>query len=181
MNDDPANAALKPIIRSATPEDAEALHAALVSLGELVGASHKLTSTIDDLRRYGFGPDASFDALIAEIGGEFAGMCIYFKSFSTWLGRPGVYVQDIFVVQRFRGSKVGESLLRRVVALTRKQGGVYLRLSVDAGNESAQAFYERIGIPRSDKEFIHAAYGANFLLLGEPGTGQSDFPSEETR
>lgn len=159
---------LKPVIRVATAEDAGTLHKAIVCLGQFVGASHKIESTPDDLRRHGFGPDAAFDALIAEIGGEFAGMCIYFKSFSTWLGRPGVYVQDIFVEERFRGAKIGESLLRRVVALTRKRGGVYLRLSVDAGNDSARAFYERIGIVRSYEEFIHAAYGANFVLLGEP-------------
>ena len=165
------------VIRVAAPEDAGTLHKAIIGLGEFVGASHRIECTADDLRRYGFGPDSAFDALIAEIGGEFAGMCIYFKSFSTWLGRPGVYVQDLFVEERFRGARVGETLLRQVVAVTQARGGVYLRLSVEVGNESAQAFYERIGISRSDKEFIHAAYGANFLLLGEPG--QMSLPGEE--
>jgi ribosomal protein S18 acetylase RimI-like enzyme len=165
------------VIRAATPEDAEALHRAIAGLGAFVGASHRIECTADDLRRYGFGPEAAFEALIAEVGGAFAGMCIFFKSFSTWLGRPGVYVQDLFVEERFRGAKVGESLLRRVAAATQAQGGVYLRLSVEVGNESAQAFYERIGISRSDKEFIHAAYGGNFLSLGEPG--QMNLPGEE--
>ena len=174
MSDAPM--ALDLVIRAAAAEDAETLHKAIVGLGEFVGASHRIECTADDLRRYGFGPDAAFDALIAEVGGEFAGMCIYFKSFSTWLGRPGIYVQDLFINERFRGAKVGESLLRRVAAATQAQGGVYLRLSVDVGNESAQAFYERLGISRSDKEFIHAAYGADFLLLGE---GQTNLPGEE--
>ena len=167
------------VIRAATAEDCETLHKAIASLGQFVGASHKIECTPDDLRRHGFGPDPAFDALIAEIDGAFAGMCIYFKSFSTWLGRPGVYVQDIFVEERFRGAGVGEGLLRRVAELTRSQGGVYLRLSVDVGNDGARAFYERIGIPRSDKEFIHAAYGANFLLLGEPSGGK--LTSEDER
>ena len=169
--------ALELVIRAAMPDDAGTLHKAIVGLGEFVGASHRIECTAEDLRRHGFGPDAAFDALIAEIDGEFAGMCIYFRSFSTWLGRPGVYVQDIFVEERFRGAKVGESLLRRVAASTQARGGVYLRLSVDVGNETAQAFYERLGISRSDKEFIHAAYGADFLLLGEPG--QTNLPGEE--
>ena len=112
------------VIRAATPEDVEALHRAIASLGEFVGASHRIECTPDDLRRNGFGPNAAFEALIAEIGGEFAGMCIYFRSFSTWLGRPGVYVQDIFVEERFRGAGVGEGLLRRVAELTRRRGGV---------------------------------------------------------
>ena len=169
--------ALDLVIRAAAPDDAEILYRAIVGLGEFVGGSHRIECTAEDLRRYGFGPDAAFDALVAEIDGAFAGMCIYFKSFSTWLGRPGVYVQDLFVEERFRGAKVGENLLRRVAAATRAQGGVYLRLSVDVGNETAQAFYERLGISRSDKEFIHAAYGADFLLLGEPG--QTNLPREE--
>ena len=159
------------VIRAATPEDCGILHRAILDLGKFIGASHKIESTPESLLRYGFGADPAFQALIAEAGGEFAGMCIYFRSFSTWLGRPGVYVQDLFVAERFRGMKVGESLLRRVAALTRRKGGVYLRLSVETSNESAQAFYDRIGIARSAAEVIHAAYGANFLLLDEIESG----------
>lgn len=157
----------KLVIRAASPEDCEALHRAIVDLGAFVGALHKIESTPESLRTYGFGADPAFEALVAEVDGEFAGMCIYFRSFSTWLGQPGVYVQDLFVEERFRGMKIGESLLRRVAALTRRKGGVYLRLSVEAGNATAQAFYDRLGIARSAAEVIHAAYGANFLLLDE--------------
>jgi ribosomal protein S18 acetylase RimI-like enzyme len=155
------------VIRPATPDDCEILHRAIVDLGAFVGASHKIESTPENLRTYGFGADPAFEALIAEVESEFAGMCVYFPSFSTWLGQPGVYVQDLFVAERFRGMKIGESLLRRVAALTRRKGGVYLRLSVEIGNATAQAFYDRLGIARSAAEVIHAAYGANFLLLDE--------------
>ncbi len=168
----------KLVIRAATPEDCEILHRAIVDLGAFVGASHKIESTPENLRRYGFGADPAFEALVAEVGGEFAGMCIYFPSFSTWLGRPGVYVQDLFVEERFRGMKIGESLLRRVTALTRRKGGVYLRLSVEIGNATAQAFYDRLGIARSAAEMIHAAYGANFLLLNEVRT-EGDLMQED--
>ena len=161
------------VIRAATPDDCGVLHRAILDLGKFIGASHKIESTPESLLRYGFGPDPAFEALIAEVRGEFAGMCIYFRSFSTWLGRPGVYVQDLFVAERFRGMKVGESLMRRVAALARRKGAVYLRLSVETSNASAQAFYDRLGIARSGAEVIHAAYGANFLLLDEAGAGPS--------
>ena len=56
---------------------------------------HKVKSTPDDIRRFGFGEAPAFEALIAEIDGRFAGCCLFFASFSTWRGRPGVYVQDL--------------------------------------------------------------------------------------
>lgn len=155
------------VIRAAVTDDAEAVHAAIVKMAG--GAAERIASTPEDLRRHGFGQAKAFAGLIAEIGGEFAGMCLYFPSFSTWRGTPGVYVQDIFVDPRFRGRNVGERLIRRVASLTREQGGAYLRLAVDADNISAQAFYERLGIARYPIDRIHAAYGDAFLALCEHG------------
>lgn len=152
-------------IREARPSDVEAVHEALVSLSRLLGATHKLTSTPQDLRTHGFGSKPAFEVLVAEASGAFAGMCIFFPSFSTWMGAPGVYVQDLFVDEKFRGRGVGERLLRRVASLTRDRGGVYLRLSVDTGNAKAQAFYERLGISWSRLEQVHAATGEKFLQL----------------
>ncbi len=155
------------VIRSAMPDDAEVVHAAIVKMAG--GVADRIGSTPEDLRRHGFGPGRAFAGLIAEVGGEFAGMCLYFPSFSTWRGTPGVYVQDIFVEPRFRGRNVGERLIRRVASLTREQGGAYLRLAVDTDNASAQAFYERLGIDRYPADRIHAAYGEAFLALCEHG------------
>ena len=75
-------------------------------------------------------------------------MCLYFRSFSTWHGRVGVYVQDIWVEQRFRGAGVGEALLQRCAALTRAEGGAYLRLAVDV-RESRRAEILRRGLASS--------------------------------
>lgn len=157
------------VIRTAVPDDAEAVHAAIVKMAG--GEADRIGSTPEDLRRHGLGPGAAFAGLIAEIGGEFAGMCLYFPSFSTWRGTSGVYVQDIFVEPRFRGRNVGERLIRRVASLTREQGGAYLRLAVDTGNVSAQAFYERLGIARYPADRIHAAYDDAFQALCERNGG----------
>jgi ribosomal protein S18 acetylase RimI-like enzyme len=83
------------------------------------------------------------------------------------MGRPGVYVQDLFVESRFRGLKIGERLLRRVAALSKVQGGVYLRLSVDAGNHAAQAFYKRLGIEHASAERVHRIAGEAFFALAD--------------
>lgn len=152
-------------IRPAVAVDADAIHAAIVRLGNALGQADKVTSTPDDLRNSGFGAEPAFHGLIAEIDGAFAGMALYFPIFSTWLGRPGVFVQDLYVDETFRGHGVGETLVREVAAWSHARGGVYLRLSVDATNIRAQKFYERIGVSHRDSEHEHGAYGDAFRAL----------------
>jgi ribosomal protein S18 acetylase RimI-like enzyme len=154
-------------IRSATPDDAHTIHAAILGIAEAVGQVAKVTSTPQDIARHGFGEEPAFGVLIAEMDDVFAGLCLYFPSFSTWYGRPGVYVQDLYVEPAFRGRGVGERLLRRLAAQTRDGGGVYLRLSVDVENSSAQRFYEKIGLEWSREEKIFAARGEAFLALAK--------------
>ena len=155
------------LIRPATPDDAAIIHGAILKMGWDLGAAHKIEGTSDDLARSGLAAGRAFEGLIAEIGEEFAGMCLFFPSFSTWLGRPGVYVQDIFVDQRFRGLNVGAALLQRCAALTRAKGATFLRLAADADNFAAHGFYEKLGISHRPAERIHAAYGDAFQALAD--------------
>ena len=104
---------------------------------------------------------------IAEVDGVFAGLCLHFPIFSTWMGRPGVYVQDLYVEDRFRGKRIGEGLLRRVARECRRDGGVYLRLSVDTDNEIAKAFYERLGIGWSSYEQTQKIIGEAFFAFAD--------------
>jgi ribosomal protein S18 acetylase RimI-like enzyme len=152
-------------IRLATEADVERIHAALLDLGEHVGESHKIKSTPDDIRRYGFGPKPHFRVLIAEGNGIFAGMCLFFPSFSTWIGRPGVYVQDLIVDRDFRGQGIGERLVRETARMVHAEGVAYLRLAVDIENLSAQAFYDQLGLEWVKDDMIRAAYGEAFEAL----------------
>lgn len=152
-------------IRPAIALDADAIHAAIVRLGTTLGQSDRITSTPDDTRRFGFGTEPAFYGLIAEIDSAFAGMALFFPIFSTWLGRPGVFVQDLFVDETFRGHGVGETLVREVAAWSYARGGVHLRLSVDATNIRAQQFYHRIGVSQREGEREHGAYGDAFQAL----------------
>ena len=155
------------LIRQGRVEDVDTIHATLLRLGTHIGARQEITSTADDLRTYGFGDKPAFSTLIAEVGGEFAGLCLHFPIFSTWMGRPGVYIQDLYVEDRFRGRKIGERLLRHVAAQCRKNGGAYLRLSVDTDNESAKAFYERLGIAWSSYEQTQKIVGDAFFAFAD--------------
>ena len=159
-------------IRLATAGDADLIHAGLMMIAKHLGEEGKMRSTPDDIRRHGFGKEPAFTVLIAETGPEFAGMSLFFPSFSTWRGEKGAYIQDIVVDERFRGAGIGVALLRHTAAHVRAGGGTYLRLSVDAKNVSAQHFYERMGLSWSEQERIHAAYGETFeALAGQHESG----------
>jgi len=108
---------------------------------------------------------SAFTSLIAEVDDTFAGLALFFPIFSTWLGKPGVYVQDLYVDEAFRGRGIGEVLLRHVASWSMTRGGVYLRLAVDRDNVAAQRFYDRLGIGWIEADRDHGAYGDAFARL----------------
>ncbi|MEX2697377.1 GNAT family N-acetyltransferase [Rhizobium mongolense] len=126
---------------------------------------HKVTSTVEDIRQHGFGQRPAFKGLIAEVGGQFAGLCLFFDSYSTWAGRRGAYVQDLVVDPQFRGSGVGEKLLRETIIYVSATGGQYVRLSVDAANAQAQRFYEKMGLEWCREERIYSIGGDAFTTM----------------
>ncbi len=158
-----------PVIRRATEADAETIHGLILDLAESIGLTHKVASTARDIRSHGFGAEAAFGALIAESNGAAVGLCLYFESFSSWDGCRGVYVQDIFVSEAARSRGLGRRLLAEAAARSRARGGSYLRLSVEAGNDTAQAFYERVGLRWSKTERIYQVRGDDFAALSESG------------
>lgn len=142
------------VIRRAAAADAEAIHAMVMALADDIGKRDSVASTPGDIRRHGFGPAPDFEALIAEADGAPVGLCLFFTSFSSWRGRSGLYVQDLYVAPRLRGGGLGRRLLGAVAAIGLERGATYLRLSVDADNDTAQAFYRRLGLHWSDSERI---------------------------
>lgn len=159
-----------PVIRAATGDDAEAIHAGLVVMARDIGGPLEVVSTPQVLRRHGLRPGGAFEGLVAEIDGSFAGFCLHFPTFSTWYGEPGLYVQDLYVDARFRGAGVGAALIRHAARQARARGATHLRLAVDAGNDGAQRFYDRIGLAPYEADRIHAAYGDAFTALCEETT-----------
>ena len=132
-------------IRPAGREDVCALHAMVQELAQALELPDQARGTAEDFLKYGFGENPVFNALIAERGKQAVGMCTYFTIFSTWSGRPGVFVLDLFISENQRGSGLGEMLLAKVANMGRERGAAFLRLSVDNHNERGQAFYRRIG------------------------------------
>ena len=159
--------ALDVAIRPGRPEDAEAMHRAILEMGRGLGMEAKITSSAEDFRRCGFGPEAAFASFVAEAREKLVGLCLFFPIFSTWRGRPGVFIQDLYIDERLRGQGIGERLLREAASWSKARGGDYLRLAVDAENFAAQRFYERLGITWQKADHEHAAYGDAFLALAD--------------
>jgi ribosomal protein S18 acetylase RimI-like enzyme len=166
------------VIRFATARDAETIHGAMLGIAETMGERDKVVSTPDDIRRFGFGENPAFEALIAVANGVAAGVCVFFPSFSTYRGCRGAYVQDLYVAPEMRGLGVGARLLRRLAAVTRARGGCYIRLSVATGNAAAQTFYTRLGLAHSGHEQIHAAYDAEFSALADADGAGAETPEK---
>lgn len=156
-------------IRQARREDAAGIHTMVQELAHALELPDKIGGTVDDFLKYGFGEDAIFNALIAEHDAQVMGMCTYFPIFSTWSGRPGVFVLDLFVSENQRGSGLGEKLLARVASIGRQKGAAFLRLSVDNHNVRGQAFYRRIGFTPMADECSFQLNSENFSILANQG------------
>ena len=149
-------------VRAATPDDVDQIHAFIVGLAEYEGAPDQVTGTPELLRAGLFGgpgTDPSAEALIAELDGVAAGFALFHGTFSTWECRPGVWLEDLYVPQRFRRAGVGHALLRRLAALTLERGCARLEWHALDWNEPALAFYERVGAARLSAWDLHRLDG----------------------
>ena len=152
-------------IRPPRASACDSIHAMIVSLGLATNDAHRIKSLPADFERHGFGDASLFDALIAKRDGDAVGLSLFFYTFSTWLGEPGVYVQDLYVAESGRRSGLGRRLLAETARIGRARGATHLRLTVDAANANAKAFYERIGMEHRDKEDTYHIGGAAFDSL----------------
>ena len=97
------------------------------------------------LLRDGFGPNPFFQCLIADYDGQPAGFAFYFFNYSTWMGRPGIYLEDLFVFPEFRGTGIGKALLKQVAAIAVEKGCRRLQWEVLDWNTPAIDFYRALG------------------------------------
>ena len=138
--------AVTPItIRFATSGDVPLLLQLVRELAAYEQAPDAVVATEDDLRRLGFGAERRFEALLAFVDGEPAGFALYYPDFSTWLGRPGLYLEDLYVREWARGRGVGRRLMARLAALAIERDWPALHFNVLDWNPAA-GFYRRLGI-----------------------------------
>ena len=132
-------------IRTATPEDVPQILVFIRALAAYEREPKAVFATEAGLLRDGFGPHPFYSCLIAEHGGLPAGFALYFFNYSTWLGRPGIYLEDIFVLSEFRGRGIGKNLLRQAAAIAVEKGCQRMQWEVLDWNTSAIEFYRAMG------------------------------------
>src|SRR5215472_12607676 len=131
-------------IHAAMITDVPLLTMFIRELAEYERESGAVHVTEDALRRDGFGPHPKFRAIIEEQDGRPAGFAFFFICYSTWTG-SGLFLEDLFVRERFRGRGVGKALLVQLAEIARKEGLQTMRLDVLDRNESAIKFCQSLG------------------------------------
>jgi GNAT superfamily N-acetyltransferase len=162
-------------IRAATPADIPLILELIRALAAYEREPDAVKTTEADLLRDGFGEDPRFECLIAETEpGEAAGFALFFYNYSTWRGRSGIHLEDLFVLPRYRGLGIGKTLLTKVAARAVEQGCVRLQWDVLEWNQTAIDFYQGLGaqfldewrIMRVNDNAIHTL--ANMAQTAEP-------------
>lgn len=135
-------------IRPATPSDCTLMLELVRELATYERAPEQVVATAQDFLRDGFGEAPRFRAAIAEWEGAPAGFVLYFYNWSTWIGRPGLYLEDLFVRPPFRGRGIGKALLVHLAQVAVREGCGRFQWQVLDWNEPALRFYESLGARR---------------------------------
>ena len=137
--------AVLPTIRSARPGDETALFELIRELAEYERLASLVTGDAQTLARDLFGAHPRIEALLAEVEGEPVGYALFFSTYSTFLTRAGLFLEDLFVRERYRGRGIGRLLLQGVARAGAERGAARVEWAVLDWNERAIGFYEAMG------------------------------------
>ena len=148
------------VIRPATPADASAIHALICELADyekmtpdVVSSPEMISTSLSE---------GQAETLLAEVNGEAIGFALYFHNYSTFLGRQGIYLEDLYVRPEHRGSGIGKSLLLNVAAIARDRGCRRMDWSVLDWNQPAIDFYNSLGA-KIQREWLMVRLDADAL------------------
>ncbi|MDX1711913.1 MAG: GNAT family N-acetyltransferase [Rhodovibrionaceae bacterium] len=156
------------VIREAAESDAGTILRLIRELAEFERLAHEVRATEADIRRDGFGPQRYFECLLAEADGEAVGFALFFHDYSTFEGRPGIYLEDLFVREEQRGRGLGRQLIARLAALAVERDCRRLDLSVLHWNP-ARDVYERLGFEQKQDWLPYRLSGEGLRKLAESG------------
>ena len=138
------------VVRHAKPKDAARIHELIVALAVYEREPDAVVATVDDLRQQLAADSPPFECLIAEQNGVPCGFALFFYNYSTWRGRPGVYLEDLFVRPEHRSQGIGKRLLSALAHIAKSRDCARMEWAVLDWNKDAIAFYESIGaVPQS--------------------------------
>jgi GNAT superfamily N-acetyltransferase len=158
------------VIRPARPADAAEIHRLIRELAEYERSADQVAGTEDDLRRALFGEQPAVFAHVAEHEGDVAGFALWFLNYSTWVGRHGIYLEDLYVAPALRRHGYGRALLAELARICVERGYGRLEWSVLDWNSPAIGFYASLGAVAMDEWTVHRLTGPALRALcsGEP-------------
>jgi GNAT superfamily N-acetyltransferase len=146
-------------IRAATSADVPAIGALIRALADYERLASEAVATDDDLRTHLFGPRPAAEVLVAEVDAEVVGFALFFTSFSTFLGKPGLYLEDLFVRPAARGRGLGKALMIELARLAVARGHGRFEWSVLDWNTPALEFYRALGATPMDEWTVQRVTG----------------------
>jgi GNAT superfamily N-acetyltransferase len=132
-------------IRFAVPADASTIERFIRGLAEYERESDAVKVTTAEIRAQMESGDPPFECVLAEYESEPVGFALFFRNYSTWTGRCGLYLEDLFVPEEFRGRGIGGALMRRLGEIANERGWARIDWSVLNWNTNAQSFYREHG------------------------------------
>ena len=152
-------------IRPGIEADLGTIEELIRALAEYERLDHEVVMDGELLRKNLFGARRYAEVLIAEQDGEPAGFALFFHNFSTFLGRPGIYLEDLFVKPKYRGSGLGRALLKRLAEIAVERECGRLEWAVLDWNEPAIGFYRKIGASPNDEWTVYRLAGDSLRKL----------------
>ena len=156
-------------IRAATPADTDLIFRFICDLAEYEKLRHEVRADPATLGRHLFGPRPAAEALIGEVDGHPRGFALFFHNFSTFEGRPGIWLEDLYVEPEARGAGLGQALLVRLAALAVERDCARLEWAVLDWNAPAIAFYRSIGAKPKQEWIIQRMEGEALAALAARG------------
>ena len=157
-------------IRAAQPSDAALIHAFIVELAIYEKAEHEVVASAADIQCSLFAPDSPARALICMVDGQPVGYAVYFLSYSTWLGRKGMYLEDLYISPQHRGGGAGKYLLRHLAHIAVDRGCGRLEWSVLDWNTPAIDFYQSLGAKPQSEWVRYRMAGETLESFARPAT-----------
>jgi GNAT superfamily N-acetyltransferase len=154
-------------IRPARPSDVPIILQLIRDLAAYERAPNEVTATEEQLSKVLFGDKPAAEVLLAFVGEVSVGFAVFFQNFSTWLGRPGLYLEDLFVRPEDRGKGYGRTLLVELGKIARDRGCGRMEWAVLDWNEPAIKFYQALGAKPMDEWTVFRLTGDKIQALAE--------------
>ena len=155
-------------IRPATRRDASVIFRLIRGLAEYERLAHEMEATVGQIRRHGFGRRPYFEALICRRGRTPVGFALYFFTYSTFLGRPTLYLEDLFVLPAERGRGVGRALLGELARIAVRRRCGRMEWAVLDWNAPSIRFYRKLGAKLRKEWILTRLTGPALRRLGRP-------------